>query len=94
MFQVIIVYPGSTVYLSFQLQTLDEALSVSQSIGLLVRLSIRMEKWKNKGSRCLCVEVEVGVWIGVGCPCPPVATLVFSLSIYDFFPTAISRLYW
>ena len=30
----------------------------------------------------------------VGSPVHLSATLVFSLSIYDFFPTAISRLYW
>ena len=69
MFQVMIVYPGSTVSFSFQLWTLWEALSVSPSIGLLVRLSVRVEKWKNKRSRCLCVGVGVGVWMGVGCLC-------------------------
>ena len=47
-------------------------MSVSPSIGLLVRLSVRVEKWKNKWSRCLCVRVGVEVWIGVGCLCPPV----------------------
>ena len=41
MSQVMIVHPGSTVSLSFQLWTLWEALSVSPSIGLLVRLSVR-----------------------------------------------------
>ena len=69
MSQVMTVHPGSTVSLSFQLPTLWEALSVSPSIGLLVCLSVQVEKWKNKLSRCLCVGVGVGVWMGVGCLC-------------------------
>ena len=69
MSQVIIVHPGSTVSFSYQPQTLWEALSISPSIGLLVHLSIRVEKWKNKQSKCFCVGVWVGVWMGVGCLC-------------------------
>ena len=47
-------------------------MSVSPSIGLLVRLSVQAEKRKNKRSRCLSVGVEVGLWMGVGCLCPPI----------------------
>ena len=41
MSKVVIVHPGSIVFLSFQLRTLWEALSVSPSIGLLVRLFVQ-----------------------------------------------------
>ena len=69
-----------SLFLSLSLSPpLSVCLSVSPSISLLVRLSFQVEKWKNKGSRCLCVGVEVGVWMGVGCLCPPVRNNIVTL---------------
>ena len=67
------------------------------SVNPLVCWSVCPSQWKSGKTRGLdaCVwRLRLGCGWGLDAPVHLSATLVFSLSIYDFFPTAISRLYW